>query len=366
MLIELKAIVRILTFILAVFQIIPSATACDNTPLLVVYDPVEIVGGQWNLEVFVCFGSEESENGFTLESTDGTPNILNATPSLLENPYNGNIANALFTGGVLNYFYDNSGGDNYNDSDGETGPCVNFTITVDEDPINDTFTMSGVNDGCLYTVSEDNLTSEVTFTPPCFADQTLVAPGSISGNTEFGATNCNFRSPVFSTVKEEIIEVEILCDGNYTFSLCGSSFDTWMAISYQCCFLPFASNNDFCGFQSEFSVDLLAGTYYVLVEGFLWDDFGDYTLNVTSSTDAVSIDSIENTAPQCSQSDGEIIIHASGSDGPFTYSINGGATFFSDSLFSSLSAGNYFIVVQGQSGCQASTLLSINTNPPQN
>ena len=72
------------------------------------YDPVEIGGGQWDLEVFICFGSEASEDGFTLESTDGSLNIINATPSQLENPLNGNTADALFSGGVLNYYYDNS------------------------------------------------------------------------------------------------------------------------------------------------------------------------------------------------------------------------------------------------------------------
>ena len=338
--------------------------ACDNTPLLVVYDPVEIAGGQWNLDVFVCFGSEESQDGFTLESTDGSLVILNATPAQIENPYNGNFASALFSGGVLNYYYDNSDGSNFNDADGETGPCVDFEITVDSDPTGSSFTMAGVNDGCPYTISDANLTAEVTFTPPCNATQSMIAPGSISGNTSNGSTLCNFRSDVFSTVKEEIIKVIVPCDGEYTFSLCGSSFDTWMAISYQCCFLPFASNNNYCGDRSELTLDLLAGTYYVLVEGFLWDDYGDYILNISASTDAVSISSIDISPAQCALNDAEITIHATGNDGPFNYSIDGGLNFFSDSVFSGLSAGNYTIIVQGQSSCLASGSISINTNPP--
>lgn len=338
--------------------------ACDNTPLLVVYDPLEIVGDQWNLEVFVCFGSEESEDGFTLESSDASINILNATPNPLQNPLNGNYADALFSGGLLNYYYDNSDGSNFNDANGETGPCVDFNITVDSDPTGTSFTMAGVNDGCDYTISTANLTSEVTFSPACSADLTLIAPGSITSSTESASASCNFRSPVFSTIRDEIIEVIIPCDGDYTFSLCGSSFDTWMAISNQCCFLPFASNDNYCSSQSEMTVDLLAGTYYILVEGFLWDDFGDYTLNVTSSSDGVSISSIDVLDPQCSMSDAEITIHSSGNDGPFTYSIDGGSTFFTDSVFTGLSAGNYFIIARGQSGCIASEVLSINTNPP--
>ena len=349
---------------LLVFRALSPTYACDNTPLLVVYDPVEIAGGQWNLEVFVCFGSEESEDGFTLESTGGVVDIMNSTPNQLENPYNGNIADAIFSGGVLNYYYDNSDGSNYNDADGETGPCVDFQITVDADPIGTSFTMAGVNDGCAYTISDDQLTSEVTFTPPCSATQSMIAPGTITGSTENAPTNCNFRVPVFSTVKDNIIEVEIPCDGEYTFSTCGSSFNTWMAISYQCCFLPFASNDNSCGEQSEITVDLLAGTYYVLVEGFLWDDEGDYILNVTSSTEAVSINNIDLTEPQCSMNDAELVIHAIGDDPPFSFSIDGGSSFSSDSVFSNLSGGNYFVVVESQSGCIASTLFSINTNPP--
>lgn len=360
----MKTTLRFLILLLFIIRALSDSFACDNTPLLVVYDPVEIAGGQWNLEVFVCFGSTESEDGFTLESTDGSINILNSTPSALENPYNGNYADALFSGGVLNYYYDNTDGSNYNDADGETGPCVDFQITVDSDPIGSSFTMAGVNDGCDYTISDDYLTSEVTFTPNCSASQSMVAPGSVSGNTENSPSFCNFRSPVFSTVKEDIIEVLVPCDGQYTFSLCGSSFDTWMAISYQCCFLPFASNDNFCSAQSEITVDLLAGTYYILVEGFLWDDVGNYTLTVTSSTDAVSIDNIDISNPSCSLNDAEITIHASGSDAPYMYSIDGGNTFSSDSTFTGLSAGNYFIVVESQSSCLASTILSVNTNPP--
>ncbi len=352
-----------LFFLWALFLAKP-LLACDNTPLLVVYDPVEIAGGQWNLDVFVCFGSEESQDGFTLESTDGSLVILNATPSQIENPYNGNFANALFSGGVLNYYYDNSDGSNFNDADGETGPCIDFEITVDSDPTGSSFTMAGVNDGCPYTISDANLTAEVTFQPPCNATQSLIAPGIISGNTSNGSTLCNFRSDVFSTVKEEIVKVIVPCDGEYTFSLCGSSFDTWMAISYQCCFLPFASNNNYCGDRSELTVDLLAGTYYVLVEGFLWDDYGDYILNISASTDAVSISSIDISPAQCALNDAEITIHANGNDGPFSYSIDGGLNFFTDSVFSGLGAGNYTVIVQGQSSCLASSTISINTNPP--
>ncbi|MFT7057381.1 MAG: hypothetical protein ACJAR3_003029, partial [Roseivirga sp.] len=59
---------------------------------------------------------------------------------------------------------------------------------------------------------------------------------------------------------------------------------------------------------------------------------GNIIINLQSKNDA-----------SCSQRDGDIAVTASGGDGDYTYSINGGA-LQTGALFSSLAAGSYSIV----------------------
>lgn len=73
--------------------------------------------------------------------------------------------------------------------------------------------------------------------------------------------------------------------GATTISLCGSSYDTKLHVySGSCAALTcIASNDDFCGLQSQVSFTAAAGTtYYVLVNGF-GSATGSFTLNATCS-----------------------------------------------------------------------------------
>ena len=77
---------------------------------------------------------------------------------------------------------------------------------------------------------------------------------------------------------------------------------------------------------------------------------------------AVSIDSKINPT-LCFAIDGSIVASASGGQGPYTFSINGGP-FQSSNLFSNLGPGLYTIKVKGVRGCEASAaaeLIAPNT-----
>ena len=60
---------------------------------------------------------------------------------------------------------------------------------------------------------------------------------------------------------------------------------------------------------------------------------------------------IDSTLETCRANDASISIFASGGGGTLTYSIDGGNTFFTNSVFTNLTAGNYDVFVQESGGC---------------
>lgn len=119
------------------------------------------------------------------------------------------------------------------------------------------------------------------FGQPAFAqvDFTLNAPDTLTGNT-CGATNDCALSPS----EDHIYQVVIPCSGDWKFSLCNSTYNTSMFLTTSICGgTTLASNDDFCGQQSEFVVNLTAGTYYLAVEGASGGDCGAYTIEVSDA-----------------------------------------------------------------------------------
>jgi hypothetical protein len=69
-----------------------------------------------------------------------------------------------------------------------------------------------------------------------------------------------------------------------TISLCGSAFDTTLAVFDSCGGIELACNDNYCGLQSELTLDLIAGqTYLIRVAGYN-DQMGDYTLTIVETT----------------------------------------------------------------------------------
>jgi hypothetical protein len=73
------------------------------------------------------------------------------------------------------------------------------------------------------------------------------------------------------------------CDGELTASLCGSSYDTKMAVYDGCdCSAPMlACNDDACGLQSEVSVPCVAGNQYLIEVGGYSSSVGDGVLTTS-------------------------------------------------------------------------------------
>lgn len=95
--------------------------------------------------------------------------------------------------------------------------------------------------------------------------------------------------------------------------------------------------------------NLLAGNYSIVVQ----DANGCQNTTSENISDPAAITfSTTSTDENCGSSDGSLTINASGGTGTLQFSIDGGATFQSSNLFSSLSAGNYNLVIQDANGCQ--------------
>ncbi len=103
----------------------------------------------------------------------------------------------------------------------------------------------------------------------------------------FGSTDCATGTDVTSCGDNDWADVwhsfTPASTGEYTVSLCGSSFDTTLAVFDNCGGTELVCNDDFCGLQSEVEVPLTAGhTYLIRVSGYNGAT-GDYTLLVTGS-----------------------------------------------------------------------------------
>ena len=128
-------------------------------------------------------------------------------------------------------------------------------------------------------------------TVPC-ADFELTAPGSMTGNTSGAGDNC-----ALNVGEEQMIEVTIPNDGEWTFSLCdgGTTYDSWLDLYTECCGgTLLAFNDDYCGAQSELHcIPLTAGVYYLAVEG--WSaNVGAWSLDITECVPCVPLPPHDN------------------------------------------------------------------------
>lgn len=132
---------------------------------------------------------------------------------------------------------------------------------------------------------------------PCAADFALTAPFVHSSSTIGAGNDCGFRAS-----NDRQYEITIPYSGCWSFSLCGTSptWDSYIYLTDDCCFgNTIASNDDFCGSIGNSAINnitLVAGTYYLDIEGFSASSAGDYVLEVTG-TPGPSNDECANATP---------------------------------------------------------------------
>ena len=114
--------------------------------------------------------------------------------------------------------------------------------------------------------------------PPCPKDFEVLAPGVFNGTTCGAGNDIDLRPS-----EDHSYTVTIPNDGDWTFALCGSSFDTYIFLGTECGLGDIASNDDSCGLQSQVTATLTAGEYWVTIEAFGSSQCGDYTLEITKA-----------------------------------------------------------------------------------
>lgn len=113
--------------------------------------------------------------------------------------------------------------------------------------------------------------------PTCVIDYHVAGPGSWAGNTCAAGNDC-----VADPSPEQVFELTIPYAADWTFSLCGASFDTVLLLGSAAGQWNIGYDDDGCGTQSEMTVRLEPGVYYASVEGYEAADCGAFVLNVTA------------------------------------------------------------------------------------
>ncbi len=171
-------------------------------------------------------------------------------------------------------------------------------------------------------------TLNITQGASCATDFQVTAPGVFSGDTCGAGNDCDIRAS-----EEQMYEVTLPTAGEWTFSLCGASWDTWLAVGTTCCGTEVGTNDDSCGLQSEVVAVLAAGTYFVDVEAFSSGGCGAYDLSITS-------------LPPC-----DVVCdpNATLENEPDCVSVNGGCNS-SPAVYSPISCGETYCSTAGASG----------------
>ena len=140
-------------------------------------------------------------------------------------------------------------------------PCyiegaTDFTITVDVE----SFEPSG-GDACIEPLVVDSLPYEF-----------------------FGTTTDNTNT-YGNAAPDEWHLFNVYEDGPYVFTLCGggTNYDSYLYLLDGDCATELASNDDFCGLQSEMMVTLSPGEYVLAVDGYS-SSSGDYQLEIYGET----------------------------------------------------------------------------------
>ena len=170
-----------------------------------------------------------------------------------------------------------------------SGTCGDLT-SIDCDDFNESINAFGLTVGNTYyvryysfsggppTTPEFEICLTGTIVPPC-GDEAVTAPGNFTGNTAGAGNDCALR-----VSEDYLYTVTIPNDGQWTFSLCGSSYDTYLYLGTICCTGDIAENDQFnCGGsfnQSSITADLTAGIYFVAVEGWTETQVGSFTLDI--------------------------------------------------------------------------------------
>ncbi|MHC4909799.1 MAG: hypothetical protein ACYTF9_08790 [Planctomycetota bacterium] len=192
------------------------------------------------------------------------------------------------------------------------GTLYNFRFTAVVDPAD----LTDVSLGLFKPGAVDSITISLDPAAPS-NDSCVLAVSASTGDNAFSTLGATSSGPVESGCDPEAdvwYSYVVPCSGTVTISLCGSSFDTRLAVYVGACpTLPdsaIACDDDFCGTSSEVTVDASAGDVLVIRIGGAPGETGTGTLAITCNQEPTGacclIDGcIEATAGACALQSGD-------------------------------------------------------------
>ena len=263
--------------------------ACDTSPSIIVNQNISNGDGTFTLDLSVCIGTGGSADGFDLYFDD--INILSTNVTEVTAPVSGNTANVTITGGVWEAVFDGFDGSNASwfelENAGWGVGCMDFQITVDADPEGGTICSLGINENCLGFTQQDEFITCENIPGPCYPNYFIEAPGNANGNVENAGENCGWIE-----YEDEIVEITIPCQGDYTFTISQDFSDEFFfgntiyaTLGSDCCDQQI---NQIIAWEesTSWTETLNAGTYYLVID--MWIDSwiglsGEWDLDITAS-----------------------------------------------------------------------------------
>lgn len=126
--------------------------------------------------------------------------------------------------------------------------------------------------------------AKMFFVHECVDDAIVVDVGEEYSGSTTGATGTDESSCGYNDKHAVWHSYTPQSNKTVTISLCGSAFDTTLAVFDSCGGIELACNDNYCGLQSELTLDMTAGqTYLIRVAGYDGQT-GDYTLTIVETT----------------------------------------------------------------------------------
>lgn len=215
-------------------------------------------------------------------------------------------------------------------------------------------TCDGGSDGSI-TWTRSGGTSPYTYTMNGSAITDLSQTNLSEGTYTFVVTDANgctdSRSVILSksAVAATVTQSNITCNGGSNGSITVSNPSGGNGVPYS---VKLNNGSFTTSFPKTYS-NLSAGTYTITVKD---TDNCERTYSKTLTQPAVVSFTTTKSNPTCwDGSDGSITVTASGGDGVYQYSKNGGSTWQIGNSFTSLGTGSYSIRVKDGNGCLSST-----------
>ncbi len=152
--------------------------------------------------------------------------------------------------------------------------------------------------------------------------------GTLTSGTplqHYNSNECYTDYYTASTGNDVIYSFNVTNPTGVNISLCGANgaqYDSYLYLVYDTIATAIASDDNFCGAQSEIITPLCdVGTYYVVVDATLPSELGTFTLTITEDLNSAFLSSTSTTSVACNGGNGgQINAVLNGGVSPFTFS----------------------------------------------